>query len=355
MIFTRFVLPLTVLFVAIFVGIIYLDRQQTSDELAEQFSHNLKKWHDKGNYFMYKNIYKVFYVFETLHTDDMKQQDKETADEATTLVFLHGFPTSSYDYIKLWNLFTSVNYNEQSSLNKKYTAMLAFDFIGFGFSDKPADYDYSLFDAADLTDKLLMHLNINKVAIISHDMADSVAEELLRRDNLNNQNHFAIDKCVLFNGGIFTDIYKPVFVQHVLRSWGFKDLFATHMFKYSIFSFAFSRIFGSLNKPNSTELYDFYLAIRYNRGNEVLPRTIGYMDERDQYGETWRDALNETTKEVMFVYGPADPINPRSTFPAKIRTELPNVKLSVLSELVGHYPQFEDPFTVCEIIKKFLR
>jgi hypothetical protein len=56
----------------------------------------------------------------------------------------------------------------------------------------------------------------------------------------------------------------------------------------------------------------------------------------------------------MFVYGPADPINPADTFPKQLRTDIPAVKLRILSELVGHYPQFEDHFTVFGLIKSFL-
>jgi pimeloyl-ACP methyl ester carboxylesterase len=350
MIFTKLILPLTVLFIAVFVGLVYFDRKPSSD-LAQEFSYNLKKWHGKGNYFIYRNVHKIFYVYETLNSEDVNRN----ADESTTILFLHGFPTSSYDYFKIWNLFSSINYNEQSRINKKYTALLAFDYVGYGFSDKPTNYDYSIFDMADLVDQLIVHLNIARVAIVAHDVSDSVAQEILRRDNLKNQNNFFIDKCVLLNGGIFTDIYKPVLVQDILRSNSMKNVFAKYFFKFTIFKYAFSRIFGTMNQPNSTELYDFYLGIRYNYGNEVLPLTIGYMEDRDQYGEIWRDALNETSKQVMFVYGPADPINPRSKFPAKLREELPNVKLSILSDLVGHYPQYEDPFTVCELIKQFLR
>lgn len=78
------------------------------------------------------------------------------------------------------------------------------------------------------------------------------------------------------------------------------------------------------------------------------------MNEREQYGDVWLDALNETVVPVLFIYGPADPINPKEKFPVHMKHNLPFVKLAVLSDLVGHYPQWEDPFTVFGIIKKFL-
>ena len=75
-------------------------------------------------------------------------------------------------------------------LGNKIKSLLAFDYVGYGFSDKPLDYEYSIFDYADMVDKLLLHLNIRKVFIVAHDIGDTVALELLRRDNLKNQNHF---------------------------------------------------------------------------------------------------------------------------------------------------------------------
>jgi pimeloyl-ACP methyl ester carboxylesterase len=58
---------------------------------------------------------------------------------------------------------------------------------------------------------------------------------------------------------------------------------------------------------------------------------------------------------VLFIYGPADPINLRSIFPQKLRQDLPKIKLSVLSEITGHYPQYEDYFTVFQLILKFIK
>jgi pimeloyl-ACP methyl ester carboxylesterase len=97
------------------------------------------------------------------------------------------------------------------------------------------------------------------------------------------------------------------------------------------------------------------LSIRYNHGNRVLPLTINYMEEREQYGNIWYDALNETSLPVLFIYGPADPINLREKFLQKLRQDLPKIKLNVLSDMTGHYPHFEDCFTVFQLISKFLK
>lgn len=59
------------------------------------------------------------------------------------LVMLHGFPSSSYDFSRLLPLTGD-------------HAVLAFDFLGFGLSDKPRRHDYTLLEQADLASYLAL-------------------------------------------------------------------------------------------------------------------------------------------------------------------------------------------------------
>ena len=89
--------------------------------------------------------------------------------EGPLLVLLHGFPTSSYDWRHLI----------ERSPGK---AILAFDFLGFGLSDKPRDHSYTLSWQADLTEELVRrHSNGEPVYVCAHDLGTSVATELLAR------------------------------------------------------------------------------------------------------------------------------------------------------------------------------
>ena len=65
-----------------------------------------------------------------------------------TIILIHGFPTSSYDYQQTI-----------STLAKNYQVVV-FDHLGFGFSDKPFDYTYSLVDQAEQAVQLWMELGI---------------------------------------------------------------------------------------------------------------------------------------------------------------------------------------------------
>lgn len=57
--------------------------------------------------------------------------------EGPLLLFLHGFPSSSYNWKQVVPLLPG-------------SEAVAFDFLGFGLSEKPHDVVYSLFDQADL-------------------------------------------------------------------------------------------------------------------------------------------------------------------------------------------------------------
>ena len=347
MLFNNRIFPFVVLFVSLIVAIYFYD--ENYNNIEEDFSYNLKNWFNKGKYFNYKNQHKIFYVHEQLKNSKLVNEE-----DKVSVLFLHGFPTSSYDYYKIWNLFTADYLNENLNLNKNISSIVTFDYLGYGFSDKPLDYEYNIFDMADLAEHLILHLHIRTLVLIAHDVGDTVAAEIIRRDNLKNRNHFKLVKAVLLNGGIITSVYKPILSQKVLRASPLNFVFAKYLFKSILFQHSFKQVFGQFNQPNSTDLKDFYYTIKYNKGNQVLPLTIEYMTEREQYGDVWYDALNETSLPLMFIYGPADPINPYSTFPQKLKTDIPKIKLMVLSDLVGHYPQYEDSFTVFELIKSFL-
>lgn len=125
----------------------YIYERKSNEQLREQFSYNLNKWFEKGNYYVYQDRFRVFYVQEVLRAEDQA--------EDVHIVLLHGFPTSSYDYSKLWPQL------RQTSVK----SIVSFDFVGYGFSDKPDDFDYSLFSQADLVDSFLMHLGSHRTRI----------------------------------------------------------------------------------------------------------------------------------------------------------------------------------------------
>src|SRR5687768_6973327 len=119
---------------------------------------NLDDWKQSGKYFDYKGL-SIFY------------RQSRASDEV--LLCLHGFPTSSFDYHKIWD-----------KLAEKF-AVLSFDLIGYGFSAKPVNFDYTTFNQADLLQALLGNLKIKRVHILAHDYGNTMTQELLARAEEN--------------------------------------------------------------------------------------------------------------------------------------------------------------------------
>lgn len=131
------------------------------------------------------------------------------------LLFLHGFPTCSYDWAQVIQ-------------NLPTHPILAFDFLGFGLSDKPKNYNYTLSAHADLALDLIKKHNEKgrQIFIIAHDMGTSVCAEILARQlDSTLPTDVKITGALLFNGNMVMEKASLVLGQRLLRSW-FGSIFA---------------------------------------------------------------------------------------------------------------------------------
>ena len=125
--------------------------------------------------------------------------------QGDSLVLLHGFPTASWDWNRLWPMLA------------RHHSLLTLDMLGFGFSDKPALYDYNIEDQADMIEGWIAGLGLKKVSILAHDYGCSVAQELLAREQ-EGVLPFAITRVGFLNGALFPEVHNPLLIQKLLRS-----------------------------------------------------------------------------------------------------------------------------------------
>ncbi|KAF1371854.1 hypothetical protein PFLUV_G00273680 [Perca fluviatilis] len=132
----------------------------------------LQKWHSAGEVFHFRGR-EIFYrdSYGALGSSDV-------------VVLLHGFPTSRFDWNKIWE-----------PLTQRFHRVIALDFLGFGFSDKPGPHRYSIFEQASVVGALVAHLGLSnqRVTLVSHDYGDTVALELLFRTDQNSTGHLNQD------------------------------------------------------------------------------------------------------------------------------------------------------------------
>lgn len=285
---------------------------------------NLDEWHKSGKQFEYQNK-NVFYHLS------------RPSDEI--LLCLHGFPTSSFDYRKIWN-----------ELTKEF-AVLAFDLIGYGFSAKPADFDYSTFSQVDVLQSLLESLGVKKIHILAHDYGNTITQELLARAEENRLN-FEIKTICFLNGALFPETHRPILAQKILISpfgFLFARLISDAQFKQSLAS-----IFGQNTQPSGAEMDDFVRAFKFNGGKRVAHKLIRYMSERERYRERWVVALQRMRQPFLFINGLADKVSGRHLV-ERFREIVPHQKDIIELEDIGHFPHLEAPETVAEKFLEFQR
>lgn len=286
---------------------------------------NLTQWKSAGLVFSYRG-HAVFY------------RDEGAGD---VLVCIHGFPTASWDWHRLW-----------PALIEQFR-VIAPDMLGFGFSDKPKTYAYSLLDQATLHEVLLDSLGIRQVHILAHDYGDTVAQELLARyeDRLSwNGRGIEIKSVCLLNGGIFPESHRPRLMQKMLMS-PLGPLVA-RLASERMFRRSFSAIFAPETRPSEDELHEFWALIQHNGGMRVMHRIIDYMRERRIYRQRWVGVLQQTRVPLRMINGAVDPVSGAHVV-ARYRQLIPNPDVIVL-DTVGHYPQLEAPQAVLAAFFEFV-
>ncbi|HBS06702.1 MAG TPA: alpha/beta hydrolase [Leptospiraceae bacterium] len=300
-------------------------------------------WKQKGKSYHYRESKNVFFVDE---------------GKGPALVLIHGFPTSSYDWSYIWHGFPDYR-------------KIAPDLMGFGFSDKPRNYHYSISDQANLIEGLLESLNVREYHILAHDYGDTVAQELLARqwmrtkrnepgletsiqdteswDDSDRQSRI-LSVCFL-NGGLFPEVHRPRFIQKLLISP--LGPLVSRLINQRKFEKSFSEIFGPETRPSQEELQTFWDLIQYNDGVKIYHRLIRYMDERKQFRKRWVDPLIESDVPIRVINGPEDPVSGRHM--AEHYRKLVSHPDIVYLDGIGHYPQTENPEGVIRHYLEFRR
>lgn len=285
----------------------------------------LDNWRTTGNYFEYKGS-QIFY---------------QRGGKGPVLLLLHGFPTASWDFHSFWK-----------PLQQHFT-VLAIDFIGFGFSDKPPKHPYSIFDQANLTEQFLEQQQVKTYHVLSHDYGDTVAQELVARNNERkndpNTNQPKLLSLCLLNGGLFPETHQALFIQKIMM--GPLGVWVANFFTKGKLKKNFQKIFGPNTQPQENDITAFWELMVYKNGKRVFPLLIRYMRERKTYRQRWVGALQQTTIPLYLINGTSDPISGKHMV-ARYRELIPNPQVTELDS-IGHYPQLEAPSQVMQCFLDF--
>lgn len=271
---------------------------------------NVERWRDAGS-------------FERVDGRTLYVHQRD--GEGPLLLLLHGFPSSSYDWRELLTL-------------RPDRAALAFDCLGFGLSDKPADVEYTLAWQADAAEELVRQAGNPPVYVVAHDMGTSVATELFARE-LRGNGALDVRGALLFNGSILLDRASPTTGQKLLRS-PLGSLFARLTTQRS-FRLQFGRIFSDAHPLSRQEAEDQWALLAHNQGHRIGHLLVNYMAERERYVERWHGAFRDWPGRLSLTWGLEDPVATTAVLDG-LRELRPGVPVRELAG-IGHYPQLERP------------
>ncbi|MCB9449869.1 MAG: alpha/beta hydrolase [Anaerolineaceae bacterium] len=253
--------------------------------------------------------------------------------KGSSILVLHGFPTASYDYARLAPL-----------LADRYRLILL-DFLGFGFSDKPRPHAYSLFEQADVAAAVAAHYDTEQCAILTHDMGNSVALELLKRRALD------VSQVVMFNGSVLLRYYRPLITQRLLlNQLTGPAIAALRLIRKPTFARQFGSVFAQ--QPNAAEIDAFWSLIQYNNGLDVYHRLIRYLNERKMHEYAWLEALAQHPAPLTVIWGQRDPVSMPRIAQAVLEYRPDAVYFPL--DAVGHYPHWEAPEFTAGLIREAL-
>jgi pimeloyl-ACP methyl ester carboxylesterase len=285
-------------------------------------------WRQSGEYFPHRS-HRIF--FRRSH------RSGAATHGLPVLLLIHGFPTSSWDWSRIWPDLTA------------HFQVVAPDLLGFGFSAKPANHDYSILDQANLCEALLVRLGVTEYHILAHDYGDTVAQELLARAH-DGSTVAALSSVCFLNGGLFPETHRARLVQHLLLSP--LGGVVAKQFDSARFDRNMQQIFGQSTPPTRAELDAMWSMIIENDGLRVFPKLIGYMSERKRYRARWVGATTKARNDnipLRLIDGADDPVSGRHM--AQRYAELVPAADVMLLNGIGHYPQLEAPQ---EVLRGFL-
>jgi pimeloyl-ACP methyl ester carboxylesterase len=248
------------------------------------------------------------------------------------LLILHGFPTSSFDFAAILDPLRAGR------------RVILFDGLGYGLSAKP-DLHYTLALQADIAVALLAELGLTRLALLTHDVGDTVGGELLAR-RAEGSWPVEVTRRVITNGSIYIQQAHLTNGQQLLLSLPDAKLTSDAPVTAETITRSLRETFSpAVSLPPEGSDGDPLPAtveqIMREDGHLLLPRLIRYIEERRRNESRFTGAIESDPSPLHIVWGMDDPI----AVPSMVDTLLaarPDATVARL-EGVGHYPMVEAP------------
>lgn len=295
-------------------------------------------WRAGGKYFSWtstlpENKDRTVQVFYTCIGDAAKP----------TIVVLHGFPTSSFDFRPL-----------ARELQPDFR-ICTFDFPGYGLSDKPAGYRYTLADDAKLVWKFVTDVvPLKTFVLFSHDRGDSVALTFLQLYQAASNAPFTITHQFLTNGNMYLPLANLTDFQKRMLDPA-TSAAAVKAVNPGLLGVGMGQTqYTPPLKADDPEVRALAALFAYQSGVEAIPATIQYLNERKQMEVSFLETLSKSTVPATIMWGAHDMVSPMRVADYVFATALKSRKVPGAYWLMpcgNHYVQHDQPADLARVIR----
>ncbi|MEY2397014.1 MAG: hypothetical protein QOJ00_188, partial [Actinomycetota bacterium] len=193
---------------------------------------------------------------------------------------------------------------------------------------------------------------LTSVALVTHDMGDTVGGELLARE-IEGTLSFTVTERVLTNGSIYIDMAQLTSGQQFLlaaddallpEGWGGDG---------AGFRASLAAICSPDHQPSPDDLAALWQFMARGGGDRLMARTIRYIEDRRAEEARFTGAIERHPSPLGIVWGALDPVAVyRMT--DKLLGARPDARRITLED-VGHFPMLEDAPRTAQAIVSLLR
>ncbi|WP_223808878.1 alpha/beta fold hydrolase [Rufibacter hautae] len=253
--------------------------------------------------------------------------------QGAPILFVHGTPTWSF----LWR-------NQITALSRNYRC-IAVDHLGFGLSEKPQNFSYSLEDHRDNLARLVDHLRLENVTLVVHDFGGPIGL------GWAVQQPEKVAKVVVLNSWMWplTEVKPMMQASKLFSSRVGKFLYVNLNFSVK---FLLQQAFYQKEKL-TREVHHQYLSPFRERKDRVSTWYFAkaLAGETPYFTRLYNKRHVLEGKPVLVLWGTKDKLIPAS-FLENWQETLPG--LTVMELETGHFLQEEAPEEVTKAIQAFL-
>jgi pimeloyl-ACP methyl ester carboxylesterase len=194
-------------------------------------------------------------------------------------------------------------------------------------------------------------LGVDRVALLTHDMGDTVGGELLARQ-LDGSWPVEVTRRVLTNGSIYIGMAQLSVGQQLLLALPDERMAADGALDAASVQAGLAATFSGASTVPDAELVAQWELVSHADGHRLLPRLIRYIEERRRDEARYTGAIETHPSPLHVVWGVDDPIAVVG-MTDRLHDARPDAVVELLDG-VGHYPMIEAPARFAAAVRRGL-